>query len=101
MQVAANNAYTPVVNYGGKEMIIYGEYDFYVLNINGLTIYAVHSIPASDTDLYYSTSLKDVVKHILRHYAEEEEIRKHYNVSVDELMRCIEQGQCSVSITGD
>ncbi len=93
--------FTPIVEYGGRKIIIYGEYDFYVLNVNGATVYAVHSIPESDIDLHYSTSLRDTVLFILRHYADEKDIVQNYNVSVNELIHCIQEGECKVDLMGE
>lgn len=98
VKVAANNERIPIVLYGSRKITVYGEYDFYVLNVNGTEVYATHSIPESDTDLYYSTSLKDIVIYILKHYADENDIVKKYNVHVNDLIKCIQNDECKVSV---
>ncbi len=98
MQVAMNNKLIPVVKYGNKEIMVYGEYDFYILNVNGVTIYATHSIPSSDTDLYYSLSLRDAVLFILRHYADEKDILNKYNIHVNDLIKCVQNNECDVGL---
>ncbi len=98
VNVAVNNEHLPIVVTETMKVTIYGEYDFYVLYVNGAEVYATHSIPSSDTDLYYSTELKDIVLYILRHYADEKDILNKYNIHVNDLIKCIQNNECKVSI---